>query len=96
MNPSEFPLTWRYTGSLKIFCNSLGFRSLYPDILSVIKRNNNLPSNCVGKINQNNNESFNQLVWEIITKALNRGSTILNTTAYIEAGASQEYYMTQE
>ncbi|CAH1110581.1 unnamed protein product [Psylliodes chrysocephalus] len=47
------------------------YSPLPPDVLEAIKpiyedfSNDNLLSRCVGGFNQNNNESFNQLVWKI-------------------------------
>ncbi|XP_044579116.1 uncharacterized protein LOC123261532 [Cotesia glomerata] len=42
-----------------------------------------LLSRCVGGFNQNNNESFNQLVWKICPKTVNTSSTIVQIAAYI-------------
>ncbi|XP_044586088.1 uncharacterized protein LOC123266122 [Cotesia glomerata] len=65
------------------------YSPLPPDVLKAIKpiyddlSNDNLLSRCVGGFNQNNNESFNQLVWEICPKTVNTSSTIVQIAAYI-------------
>lgn len=40
---------------------------------------------CVGGFNQNNNESYNQLIWKISPKIISCGSTVVKTAAYIAA-----------
>lgn len=54
---------------------------------------------CVGGFTQNNNESYNQLIWKISPKVLPAGSKTVEMAAYIAAGmfnegaASLLYYM---
>ncbi|XP_032673049.1 uncharacterized protein LOC116844962 [Odontomachus brunneus] len=38
---------------------------------------------CVGGFNQNNNESFNQLIWKISPKIYHSGSLVVELAAYI-------------
>jgi len=45
---------------------------------------------CVGGFNQNNNESFNQLIWKISPKIVSSGAIIVNLAAYIAAGLFNE------
>lgn len=45
---------------------------------------------CVGGFNQNNNESFNQLVWKISPKIMTSGAIVVNIAAYIAAGMFNE------
>ncbi|CAD6218328.1 GSCOCG00012915001-RA-CDS, partial [Cotesia congregata] len=65
------------------------YSPLPPDVLKAIKpiyddlSNDNLLSRCVGGFNQNNNESFNQLVWKICPKTMNTSFTIVQIAAYI-------------
>lgn len=40
---------------------------------------------CVGGFTQNNNESFNQLIWKITPKILPDGSKIVNIPALVAA-----------
>lgn len=67
---------------------------LYED-LSNIK----LLERCVGGFTQNNNESYNQLVWKITPKIIPAGSKIVEIAANIAAGVFNEgktsllYYM---
>ncbi|CAH2093525.1 unnamed protein product [Euphydryas editha] len=59
----------------------------------------NLLERCVGGFNQNNNESYNQLIWKISSKIVPAGSKTVEIAAYIAAGtfyegmASLLYYM---
>ncbi|XP_044581671.1 uncharacterized protein LOC123263182 [Cotesia glomerata] len=75
------------SGELDIYTQD--YSSLPPDVLKAIKpiyddlSNDNLLSRCVGGFNQNNNESFNQLVWKICPKTVNTSSTIAQIAAYI-------------
>lgn len=61
--------------------------------------NENLLERCVGGFNQNNNESYNQLIWKISPKIVPAGLKIVETAAYIAAGIFNEgmtsllYYM---
>ena len=41
---------------------------------------------CVGGFNQNNNESFNQLIWKISPKIVSSGAIVVNLAAYIAVG----------
>lgn len=45
---------------------------------------------CVGGFNQNNNESYNQLVWKISPKIVSSGGTVVNLAAYITVGLFNE------
>ncbi|KYQ53517.1 hypothetical protein ALC60_00043, partial [Trachymyrmex zeteki] len=45
---------------------------------------------CVGGFNQNNNESYNQLIWKITPKTVPSGSTIVNIAAKIAASVFNE------
>ncbi|GFY37891.1 uncharacterized protein TNIN_69531 [Trichonephila inaurata madagascariensis] len=45
---------------------------------------------CVGGFIQNNNESYNQLIWKIIPKSVPRGSKIVEVSAYIATGMFNE------
>lgn len=59
----------------------------------------NLLERCVGGFNQNNNESYNQLIWKISPKIVPAGSKTVEIAAYIAAGTFNEgmasllYYM---
>ncbi|KYQ51956.1 hypothetical protein ALC60_08934, partial [Trachymyrmex zeteki] len=44
----------------------------------------------IGGFNQNNNESFNQLIWKISPKIVSSGTIIVNLSAYIAAGLFNE------
>lgn len=61
--------------------------------------NKSLLERCVGGFNQNNNESYNQLIWKISPKIVPAGSKTVETAAYIAAGVFNEgmasllYYM---
>ncbi|KYQ49530.1 hypothetical protein ALC60_11398, partial [Trachymyrmex zeteki] len=44
----------------------------------------------IGGFNQNNNESFNQLIWKISPKIVSSGAIIVNLLAYIAAGLFNE------
>lgn len=45
---------------------------------------------CVGGFNQNNNESFNQLIWKISPKIVSSGAIVVNLAAYIAVGLFNE------
>ncbi|XP_046737741.1 uncharacterized protein LOC124406385 [Diprion similis] len=45
---------------------------------------------CVGGFDQNNNESFNQLIWKISPKIVSSGAVVVNLAAYIAAGLFNE------
>jgi len=61
--------------------------------------NKKLLERCIGGFTQNNNESYNQLIWKITPKIIPCGSKIVEMAAYIAAGifnegtASLLYYM---
>ncbi|XP_074096699.1 uncharacterized protein LOC141525900 isoform X1 [Cotesia typhae] len=65
------------------------YSPLPSDVLKAIKpiyedlSNENLLSRCIGGFNQNNNESFNQLVWKICPKTVNTSYTIVQIAAYV-------------
>lgn len=69
-------------------------RPIYEDL-----SNEKLLERCVGGFTQNNNESYNQLVWKISPKVLPAGSKTVEMAAYIAAGIFNEgtaallYYM---
>lgn len=52
--------------------------------------NENLLERCVGGFTQNNNESYNQLIWKITSKIVPVGSKIVELAAYIAAGIFNE------
>lgn len=68
--------------------------SIYTDI-----SNEKLLERCVGGFTQNNNESYNQLIWKISPKVAPSGSKTVEIAAYIAAGIFNEgttsllYYM---
>jgi len=61
--------------------------------------NEKLLERCIGGFTQNNNESYNQLIWKITLKIVPCGSKIVEMAAYITAGVFNEgtasllYYM---
>ncbi|XP_044585305.1 uncharacterized protein LOC123265584 [Cotesia glomerata] len=79
----------RAEASGELYTYTQDYSPLPPDVLKAIKpiyddlSNDNLLSRCVGGFNQNNNESFNQLVWKICPKTVNTSSTIVQIAAYI-------------
>ncbi|XP_025154263.1 uncharacterized protein LOC112588450 [Harpegnathos saltator] len=55
-------------------------RPVYEDLSS-----DTLLKRCIGGFNQNNNESYNQLIWKITPKIVPSGSTIVDIAAKISA-----------
>lgn len=45
---------------------------------------------CIGGFNQNNNESFNQLIWKICPKIMTSGALPVHLASYISAGLFNE------
>ena len=66
--------------------NVLGaIRPIYNDLSK-----ETLVERCVGGFNQNNKESFNQLIWKISPKIVSSGAIVVNLTAYIAVGLFNE------
>lgn len=67
------------------------YQPLPEDVLSAIKpiyedlSKDTLLKRCVGGFTQNNNESYNQLIWKISPKIVPSGSIIVELAAYIAA-----------
>lgn len=67
------------------------YNALPDDVLTVIKpiyedlSKNELLGRCVGGFTQNNNESYNQLIWKISPKIIPSGLISVETAAYISA-----------
>ncbi|XP_066581799.1 LOW QUALITY PROTEIN: uncharacterized protein [Prorops nasuta] len=60
-------------------------RPIYTDL-----SNEKLLERCVGGFNQNNNESYNQLIWKISPKIIPCGSKIVEIAANVAAGIFNE------
>jgi len=67
------------------------YKPLPPDVLTAIKpiyedlSKDTLLERCLGGFNQNNNESYNQLIWKISPKIIPSGSITVELAAYIAA-----------
>lgn len=65
------------------------YKAFPADVLAAIKSiyenfsNDTLLKRCIGGFNQNNNKSFNQLIWKISPKIYHSGSNIVEIAAYI-------------
>ena len=65
------------------------YKALPIEVLNAIKpiykdlSSENLLERCVGGFTQNNNESFNQIIWKISPKIYNEGSTAVEIASYI-------------
>ncbi len=65
------------------------FAEAIPPIFTYLS-SENLLERCVGGFNQNNNESYNQLIWKISPKIVPAGSNTVEIAAYIAAGIFNE------
>lgn len=81
----------RYSAEGKLDSYELDYNPLPQDVLNAIKpvyedlSKDTLLNRCVGGFTQNNNESYNQLIWKISPKIIPSGSSIVEIAAYIAA-----------
>jgi hypothetical protein len=89
--------TWQQALALnKITSYTHDYTALPDDVAEALKpiytdlSSKTLLERCVGGFNQNNNESYNQLIWKITPKVIPCGSKVVQTAAYIAAGMFNE------
>jgi len=81
----------RYSAAGKLDSYELDYNPLPQDVLDAIKpvyedlSKDTLLDRCVGGFSQNNNESYNQLIWKISPKIIPSGSSIVEIAAYVAA-----------
>ena len=82
--------SWQKTRVMNTFSSyKQDYQALPPDVATAIfpihedLSNEKLLERCVGGFTQNNNESYNQLIWKVSPKIVPSGSNIVEIAAYI-------------